>query len=138
MEFVNKQDAAAFFDLVHHPFQPFLKLAAIFCASNQRAHVKRDDSFALDRIGHFFGHDALRESFGDGGFTHAWLANQGRIILGAARKNLDHALNFVLPTNHRIEATGFGHFGQIGGKRVEIRGFALLCLAFAGSRATAG
>ena len=42
MHFVDEQDdvALCLLDLIKHAFQPFFKLATIFCPCNQRAHIE--------------------------------------------------------------------------------------------------
>ena len=47
--------------------------------------------------------DALRQALDDGRLAHARLADQHRIILGAAAKNLNDALDFAVAAHQRIE-----------------------------------
>ena len=51
MELIDEQDAARLLDLVHHPLEALLELAAIFGAGHQRAHIERHDPLALDLSG---------------------------------------------------------------------------------------
>ena len=47
--------------------------------------------------------DALRQALGDGGLAHARLADQHRVVLLAAREDLDDALDLVLAADDRVE-----------------------------------
>ena len=49
------------------------------------------------------GDDALGQPFDDGGLADAGLADQGRVVLGAAGQDLDDALDLLLATDDRIE-----------------------------------
>ena len=102
---VDEQDDAAVGrrDLVEHRLQPLLELAAIFRAGNQRAHVERHQLLVLQRLRHVAIDDAQRQPFGDGRLADAGLADQHRIVLGAARQHLDGAADFVVAADHRIE-----------------------------------
>src|SRR3546814_4507666 len=59
---VNEEDDAALasFHFIQHALQPFFELAAIFCASDQAAHVKRHQRAILQCIGHVTIGDAQR------------------------------------------------------------------------------
>ncbi len=47
--------------------------------------------------------DALRQAFDDRGFADARLADEHRIVLGATAENLNHAVEFVIAADQRIE-----------------------------------
>ena len=70
---------------------------------------------------HVAGDDALCEAFHHGGFTHARLANQDRVVFGAAAQDLDHTADFLIATDHRVEFAFFRGRGQVG--RVLFEGF---------------
>ncbi len=57
--------------------------------------------------------DAQRETFDDGGLADAGLADEHRIVLGAARENLDRAADLLVAADHRIELAVAGSLGQI-------------------------
>ena len=48
-------------------------------------------------------HDAQRQAFGDGGLADARLADEHRIVLGAARQDLDRAADFLVAADDGIE-----------------------------------
>ena len=90
-------------DFVQHGLQPLLELAAEFGARDQRAHVQRHQPLVAQAFGHIAIDDAQRQAFGDGGLAHAGLADQHRIVLGAAGQHLDGAADFLVAADHRIE-----------------------------------
>ena len=100
-------------DLLQHRLQPLLELAAVLGAGEQRRHVERQHALALERLGHFAVDDALREAFDDRGLAHARLADQHRIVLGAALQDLDHAADLVVAADDRVELARAGALGEI-------------------------
>ncbi|CAM2150949.1 hypothetical protein PT2222_250042 [Paraburkholderia tropica] len=115
VNFVDEDDGLAFVlgDVVEHRLQAFLELAAILRARQQRGHVEREHALALERFRHFAVDDALRETFDDGRLAHAGLADQHRIVLGAALQDLDRAADFVVAADHGIELAGARALGQV-------------------------
>jgi hypothetical protein len=95
--------------------QALLELAAELGAGDQRAHVEREHALAAQAFGHFAVDDALRQSFDNRGLAHAGLADQHRIVLGAALQHLDGAADFLVAADHRIELAAFGTRGQVDG-----------------------
>ena len=69
--------------------------------------------------GHVAGGDFLRQALDDGGLAHASLAEQHRIVLGAAAQNLDDALDFVFAADDRVHFALAGDFGQVAAKGLE-------------------
>ena len=65
----------------------------------------------------------LRQAFDDGGFADAGFADQHWIVLGAAAKDLDHAIDFVIAANERIEHAIDGGLCQIAAEFGEQRTF---------------
>ena len=53
------------------------------------------------------------QAFDDGGFADARLADEHRVVLGAARKHLDHAPDLFVASDHRIELALRGQLRQI-------------------------
>ena len=69
----------------------------------------------LEALWHFAVDDALRQAFDNRGLAHARLADQHRIVLGAAGQDLNGAANLVIATDHRVELALLGARGQING-----------------------
>ena len=117
VHFIDEQhDIAAFgAHFVEHAFQPFFELAAIFGASDQRAHVQRHQPLVFQAIGHVAIGDAQRQAFGDRGLAHAGLTDQHRVVLGAAGEHLDGAADFLVTADHRIKLASPRRLGQVAG-----------------------
>ena len=134
---VDEQDDAALGrgDFLQHGFQPLFELAAVFGAGDQRAHVEREQLLVLQALRHVAVDDAQRQALDDGGLADAGLADQHRIVLGAAGQHLDGAADFLVAADHRVELAVTRGLGQVAGiflQRVigvfgggEIRGAAL-------------
>ena len=59
--------------------------------------------------------DAERQAFGDGGLADAGLADQHRIVLGAAGEHLDGAADLLVAADDRIELAVARLLGQVAG-----------------------
>jgi hypothetical protein len=114
---VDEEDDAAFGSghFREHGLQPLLELAAIFCASDQRAHVERHQLLVLQAFGHVALDDAQRQAFGNRRLAHAGLADQNRIVLGAARQHLNGAADFLVAADDGIELSGLRGFSEVAG-----------------------
>ncbi len=107
MDFVDEQDGVfGFRQLLEHRFQALLEIAAVLGAGQQRAHVERIHMRILENLRHIVFDDAPRQAFGDGGFAHAGLADQQRIVLAPAAQGLDDALQFEFAPDQRIDLAG--------------------------------
>ncbi len=84
MQFVDEEQnlAVRLFNFIKHGFQPFLKLAAVLGARNQRTHVQRENLLILQRRGYISLGDSLREAFNDCCLADAGLADQHRVVFG--------------------------------------------------------
>jgi hypothetical protein len=114
---VDEQDDAAFArgDFGQHRLQPLLELAAIFCTRNQRAKIEREQLLVLQTLRHVAVDDAQRQSLDDGGLADAGLADQHRIVLGAAGQHLDGAADFLVATDDGIELAVARGLRQVAG-----------------------
>ena len=115
-------------DLVEHALQPFLELAPVGGAGDQRAHVQRDHAPFAQRLGHVVGDDPLGEALDDRGLADAGLADQHGVVLGAPREHLDHAADLLVAADHRVELALLGQLGQVAPEALE-RALLLLGLA---------
>jgi hypothetical protein len=93
VQLVDERDdlAGRLRDLLQHGLEPLLELAAVLRAGDHGAEVEADDPLVLERLGHVAGDDALREPLDDGGLADAGLADEHRVVLGAAAEHLHHA-----------------------------------------------
>ena len=96
VQLVDEQDdVAAGADLLEHLLQALLEVAAVAGAGHERAEVERVELLALQRLGHVVGHDLLGQALDDGRLADAGLADEHRVVLGAARQHLHHALDLA-------------------------------------------
>ncbi len=112
VQFVNKKnDVLGAPDFVHDRLDPLLELAAVFGAGDHQGEVEGDDALVAQDFGHVAAGDFLGQALDDGGFAHAGLAEEHRVVLGAAAKDLDDALDFALAADDGV------HFALCGRSR---------------------
>ena len=112
-------------DLLHDRLEPLLELAAVLGAGHQRAQVELEQPLAAR------GRPARR------GSTIFWaspstiavlptpgLADEDRVVLGAAGQDLDDPLDLLLAADDRVELALAGELGQVARELVEHRGLA--------------
>ena len=100
-------------DLGEDGLQPLLEFAAVLRPGEQRTDVERPDTLPLQALGHVAGDDPLRETLGDRGLADAGLADQHRVVLRAARENLDHAPDLLVAADDRVELALLRGLGQV-------------------------
>ncbi len=104
VELVDEQDdVAALGDLLHHLLQALLELAAVLRARDEGCEVEGVDLLPLQKLGDVAGGDAGGQALDDGGLADAGLTDQHRVVLGAARQDLHHALHLGLAPHNRVE-----------------------------------
>src|SRR5207247_1370935 len=96
-----------------HRLQALLELAAVLRPGEQRRQVEHQQALALQALGHFAVDDALRQAFDDRGLADARLADQHRVVLGAALQDLDAAADLVVAADDRVELALAGPVGQV-------------------------
>ena len=117
MHLVNEEDhIAGLFHVLQHLFDSILKLATIFGTGHHAGQVQRQDLLIQQLLRHIAHDDLPSQSFGDGRLADAGLTDQAGIIFRAAGQNLDHSLDLLIPTNHRIQTSGTGVRRQITGE----------------------
>lgn len=57
--------------------------------------------------------DPQCKAFGDCSLADAGLADQDRIVFGAAREHLDHPANLFIATDHGVELARLGLLDQV-------------------------
>ncbi len=75
--------------------------------------------FVFKPFGDVLADDPLRQSFDDRGLADTGLADQDRVVLGAARQHLDDAPDLLVTADDRIEFALAGEFGQIAAIALE-------------------
>ena len=121
VHFVDKKDdvALGLLHFVKHAFQPFFKLAAVFCARNQRTHVEREQLAMFQTVGHVAIGNAQGQSLSDSRFADARFSDQHRIILCPARQYLDRPADFFVSADDRIELTCTRDLSKVACKFLE-------------------
>ena len=98
---------------------------------HERGDIKRHKALVAQHVGHLPIGDELSEPLGHGGLTHARLADEQGIVLGATREDLLDAINLALAPDHRVEPVLQSELGEVGAKFLErgslIRTPRLLC-----------
>ncbi len=89
--------------LLQDLLQPFLEVAAITRAGQQRAHVEREHGRSREHLRHLAVDDALGEAFGNRGLADAGLADEQRVVLLATAQHLDGAVDLGVAADHRID-----------------------------------
>ena len=115
VQLVEEEDdlALGLLDLGEHRFQPLLELAAVFGAGQQRADVERDHAAVAQALGHVAVDDPLRQALDDRGLADPGVADQHRVVLGAAGEDLDHAADLLVAADHRVELARLRLGGQV-------------------------
>ena len=109
--------------LLHDGLEPLFELAAVLGAGDDQRKIQRQDALVGQERGHVAFGDALRQAFHDGGLADARLADQHRIVLGAAAQDLHHALQFVIAADQRIERVVHGGLGEVAAEFGQQRAF---------------
>ena len=109
--------------LLHDGLEPLFKLAAVLGAGDDQRKIERQDALVGQEGRHVAVGDALRQAFDDGGLADARLADQHRVVLGAAAEDLHHALEFVVAADQRIEHVIHGGLGQVAAELGQQRAF---------------
>ena len=120
VQLVNEQnDVLRAANLVHDRLDALLELAAILGAGDHQRQVQGDDPLVTQQLGHVAGGDFLGQTFDDRRLAHACLAQQHRVVLGAAAQNLNHALDLVLAADDRVHLAFAGDLGQVASEGLE-------------------
>ena len=95
-------------DLLEHGLQPLLELAAVLGAGDHRTEVEADEPLVLEALGHVALDDAAGQALDDGRLADAGLADQHRVVLGAARQHLDDAADLLVAPDDRDRSSRRG------------------------------
>ena len=100
-------------ELLHDRLQALFELPAVLRAGDDERDVERQNPLVGEEVRHVAVDDLLRQSFDDCGLADARLADEHRVVLGAAAEHLLHALELVLASDERIELVLHRRFGQV-------------------------
>src|SRR5439155_1479507 len=122
MQLVDEQDdVAARADLLEHLLEALLEVAAVAGAGDQRAEVEGVELLALQRLGDVVVDDPLAEALDDGRLADARLADEDRVVLGAAGQHLHDPLDLAVAPDDRVELLLPGQLGEVATELVEDR-----------------
>jgi hypothetical protein len=81
MDFIDEKDDAllGILDFFEDGLETLLELSAVFCTSDEGAHVEREES-ALETDGHVLTDDTLGETFDNGGFANTGFTRDERQV----------------------------------------------------------
>ena len=121
VQFVDEQDDAlgARGDFLQYRLEALLEFAAIFAAGQEGAEIERQQFLVFEALRHIAIDDALRQALDDRGLADPRLADQDRIVLGAARQHLDRAADLLVAADDRVELALSRGFGQVAGVFLE-------------------
>ena len=122
---------AGLLGVLHHGPDPFLKFPAELAARHHAGQVDGNQLLSSQGGGGLGAGHQLGQAFGHGALADAGLADQDRVILGAAGENLHHPLRFPLPADYRVQFAVFRRLGQVPsvaqiGRPVVLLAFAVL------------
>src|SRR5262249_12181762 len=83
--------------------QALLELTAVLGTGDHRADVERDEPLVVEAVGDVAFDDAACEPLRDGRLADTRLADEHRIVLGAARQDLDHPADLLVTPDDRVE-----------------------------------
>mmetsp|Transcript_16522 Transcript_16522/g.43509 ORF Transcript_16522/g.43509 Transcript_16522/m.43509 type:complete len:252 (+) Transcript_16522:1838-2593(+) len=89
--------------LLDDVLESFLELTSVLGACEQAREVELNDFLAPQELWNVSVGDALRKTLGDRGFAHAGLADEHRVVLLAARQNLNGPLQLLRAANHGVQ-----------------------------------
>ena len=115
MELIDEQDdlALGLLHFLEHGLQAVLELAAVLGTGDQRAHVELDKVAVAQGARHVAGHDTLGDALDDGRLADTRLADEHRVILGAAGQDLNGTADLVGTTDDRVELAGAGKVADV-------------------------
>ena len=108
--------------LLDDALQALLELTAVLGARHETGQVERPDILVHQVLGHIACRNLLRQPLDDGRLAHTGVAQDERVVLGAAGEDLHHAEDLLLAADYRVELAGARLLGQVGGIALEGRG----------------
>ncbi len=115
VEFVDEGDdlALGVGDLLEHGLEALLELAAVLGAGEHRGDVERDEPLVLEPLGHVAVGDARGQTLDDGGLADAWLTDEHRVVLAAARQHLDATADLLVAADDRVDLAARGERREV-------------------------
>ena len=121
VDLVDEQDdVAAGLDLLEHLLEALLEVAAVAAAGDEGAEVERVELLVVQRLGDVVGDDLLGQALDDGGLADAGLADEHRVVLGAAADRTCMTRSSLAgAADDRVELLLAGELGEVATELVE-------------------
>ena len=116
----EKNNVLCLRDLLDNILHTLFKLTAVLGTGDERCERECYDTLILQHIRDAAFSNALGKPFRNGGLTDTRLAEEDRIVLRAARENLDNARDLRLPPNDGIHAASLGKLCKVSAKLGDI------------------
>ena len=115
MQFVDEENDLSFGGgyFFKDRLEPFFELATELSAGDEGAHVECDDLLFLNPFGDVAADDAVGKTFGNGRFADAGFADEHRVILGAAREDLNDPADLFIAADDRVKLVELGKLRQV-------------------------
>ena len=114
VHFVDEQNHVFGLDhLFDGGLNSFFKFAPVLGAGHHTRQIQRNQPLSRNGFGHVAGHNFLGQALGDGGFAHAGLADESRVVFLPTGENLDDPLNLLIPADHRVQPVFPSLLGQV-------------------------
>ena len=128
VQLVDEQDdGLVLHDLGDDALEAVLEVTAVLGAGHEGGHVERPDVAAAEHLRDVAGDDALRQALDDGRLADAGLADEQRVVLGAASQDLHDALGLVVAADDGVELALAGKLREVAA--VLAKGGTLLVLS---------
>ena len=95
--------AFAVLHVLKHGLQTLLKLASVFRARHQRAHIQCENLLILQSLGHIAAHNSLGKALHNSRLAHAGFTDKDRIVLALSGKDTDNVTDLRIPADYRIK-----------------------------------
>src|SRR5258705_13936767 len=114
MNLINEEDhARLLLEHCNHSLQSFFKLAAIFCAREQSAHIKSVDFYALERVRHLALVNLERKAFGNRSLAYPRISDVNGIVFAPTAEHLHRSLELRFTPDKGIDLSLCCPFDQI-------------------------
>lgn len=136
VDLVDEQDdVAALVDLLEHLLQALLEVTAVAGARDQGTQVQGVNLLIAQGLRNLAVDDVQGQALDDGGLTHARLANEHRVVLGAAGEHLHDALDLAGAADNGVQLAVLSGLREVAAELVQDQGVGLLaCLGSALAR----
>ena len=132
MDLIDEEDDFPFAlgDFADDRFETFFKFALVLRTSDEGSHIERIDLLGAEVLRDIPTDDTEGKAFGDSGLPHPRFPDEDRVILRAAREDLQHTADLVVTSDDGVELASARPFAEVDGVLAE--GIVLLLGVLAG------